>query len=435
MRWILYNIVLFVAGLAMAPHYIAKMRRRGGYRDNFANRFGRFSPEQLATFAGGRPVLVHAASVGEVGVAFQFIETLRRDNPALRFVVSVTSSTGWQEALRRKAEGDGLVYCPLDLPTFVRRALDAIQPSAFVMVETEIWPNLMRACHARRIPMSIINGRISDKSAPSYRRLRFIFGPVLRMVRLILVQSELDASRFAAAGASQDSINVTGSFKFDVARRNAPKEEMWRGVLGGLGLLPPRRLLLGASTWDGEEALLMDCYLRLRARFPELRLALVPRHFERRQAVEEQAAARGLRPVRKSDIDSGKAKAAPLGPDDVLLGDTTGEMMGLYPFATVAVVGRTFRSRGGQNMIEPCLCGVATVVGPQTQNFRPVMSDLLDARAIVQVKGDADLEPALSRLLGDDNARAALGRRAERAVMARRGAVETSVIAFRDATA
>ena len=435
MIWLLYDFLLVVAGLIMAPHLILKMRRRGGYRENFGNRLGRFSHSQRDAFGDGGAILIHAASVGEVGVAFQFIEALRRDDPSLRFVVSVTSSTGWKEAERRLSPPDALVYCPIDLPFAVARALDAIRPSAFVMVETEIWPNLLRACHARSIPMAIVNGRISDKSAPSYRRLRFLFGPALRLVRLILAQSALDAERFEAAGANPASIMVTGSFKFDVARRNEAKEAAWKPLLAQLGLLPPTLLLVGASTWEGEEALLMDCYLRLRQRHPALRLALVPRHFERRPAVEAAAAARSLRAVRKSDLD---AAASPdgqtaFGPDEILLVDTTGEMMGLYPFATIAVVGRSFRSRGGQNMIEPCLCGVPTIVGPETQNFRPVMADLLASKALIQVPDDAALEKALDALLGDAAEREALGHRASEAVLARRGAVGVCAAAFREA--
>ena len=433
MRWVVYNIVFFIAGLFMLPHYWLKMKRRGGYKANFGNRFGRYSGKQCEGFAKGRPILVHAVSVGEVGVAFQFIAAMRAENPAQRFVISTTSSTGWKEAEKRLGEGDTLVYNPLDLPIFVNRALDAISPSAFIMVETEIWPNLIRACARRQIPMCIVNGRLSDKTAPAYRRLRFWFGPALRLIRLVLVQSDLDAARYAAAGARPDSIKVTGSFKFDVARRNEAKEEMWRGLLARLALDPPRQLLLGASTWPGEERLLLSCYTRLLRRFPDLRLVLVPRHFERREEVEAEIAAAGLRGVRKSDLDSGAAQAAPLGPGDVLLGDTTGEIMGLYPFATVAVVGRTFRSRGGQNMIEPCLCGVPTVVGPETQNFRPVMADLLAAGAIEQLPSAEALENALAALLSDEARRRELGAAAAAAVRARRGVVNACAAAVRDA--
>lgn len=433
MRWLIYDILFFFAGLFLLPHFYLKMKRRGGYKANFRNRFGRYTPEQAARFGGGKAILIHAVSVGEVGVAFQFMSAMRADNPAQRFVVSTTSSTGWKEAEKRLTENDALIYNPLDLPLFVNRALDALRPSAFIMVETEIWPNLIRACARRHIPMCVVNGRLSDKTAPSYRRLRFWFGPALRLVKLLLVQSDLDASRFIAAGADPETVDVTGSFKFDVARRNEAKEEMWRGLLAALDLAAPRQLLMGASTWEGEEKLLLSCYAKLLPRFPQLRLALVPRHFERRETVEAAIRSAGFNPVRKSDLDSGARKPAALTDKDVLLGDTTGEIMGLYPFATIAVVGRSFASRGGQNMIEPCLCGIPTVVGPETQNFRPVMADLLASGAIVQVPSAEALEPELARLLADGAARTELGGRAAAAVRARRGVVDRCVIAVRNA--
>ena len=229
MRWFLYNILFFIAGLFLLPHFYLKMKRRGGYKANFKNRFGRYTPEQLKNIGEGGAILIHAVSVGEVGVAFQFMASMREVNPNQRFVISTTSSTGWKEAEKRLTENDTLIYNALDLPIFVNRELDRIKPSAFITVETEIWPNLIRACARRSIPMFIVNGRISDKTAPTYRKLRFWFGPVLRLFKLILVQSDLDASRFISAGANPETIQVTGSFKFDVAKRNEVKEYIFVG--------------------------------------------------------------------------------------------------------------------------------------------------------------------------------------------------------------
>lgn len=435
MSWFLYNLVLFVGGAVMLPSLYLKMKRRGGYRANFENRFGRYSPELAARLAdfGGKAILIHAVSVGEVGVAMQFIEAMRAEDGSARFVISTTSSTGWREAEKRLDPRDALVYLPVDFPRFVRRALDAIRPRAFLIVETEIWPNMIRACAERGIPMAIINGRLSDKTAPAYRRLRFLFGPALRCIETILVQSELDERRFLDAGADPHSLTVTGSFKFDVARRNPVKEEELGDFLRRLDFAPPRQILLGASTWEGEEKLLLDCYGNLRKKHPELRLVLVPRHFERAEAVVRQIEEAGFRAVRRSACLADSSKVALLTGEDVLLMDTTGEVMGLYPYATLAVVGRTFCSFGGQNMIEPCLCGVATVVGPNTQNFRPVMSDLLAAKALLQLKSADSLESALGHLLVRDAERMAMGGRAARAVESRRGVVGRSVICVRDA--
>lgn len=431
MRWFLYNILFFIAGLFLLPHFYLKMKRRGGYKANFKNRFGRYTPEQLKHIGEGGAILIHAVSVGEVGVAFQFMASMREVNPNQRFVISTTSSTGWKEAEKRLTENDTLIYNALDLPIFVNRELDRIKPSAFITVETEIWPNLIRACARRSIPMFIVNGRISDKTAPTYRKLRFWFGPVLRLFKLILVQSDLDASRFISAGANPETIQVTGSFKFDVAKRNEVKEAMWKELLEKSAFNAPQMILLGASTWDGEEALLLDTYKALSQKYPNLRLILVPRHFERREVVEKEISARGLNSVRKSDLDSGAYKVKPLTDRDVILADTTGEIMGLFPFAAVTVVGRTFRSQGGQNMIEPCLVGVPTIVGPETQNFRPVMADLLASKAIIQLPKDEELILELDRLLGDETARKELGTTASNAVLARRGVVNHCVNAVR----
>ena len=433
MRWILYNVVLFLAMVVTLPHYYLKMKRRGGYRRNFGDRFGRYSAETREKIGEGGAILIHAVSVGEVGVADQFIRAMREVNPGQRFVLSTTSSTGWKEAVKRLPPDDVVIYNPLDLPSFVRRALDVIRPSAFILVETEIWPNLIRECKRRNIPVCLVNGRLSDRTAPTYRRLRFIFGPALRCIRMLQVQSALDQERYVAAGAAPESVLITGSFKFDVARRNPEKEAMAGALLRALDFAEGRRILLGASTWEGEEKILAESYLALRAKYPELRLVLVPRHQERAPGVCSDLRALGLNPVRKSDLDAGCASTAPLGADDVLVVDTTGEIMGFFPYAAVCVVGRSFCSHGGQNMIEPCLCGVATVVGPFTQNFRPVMADLLASEALVQVPSASALQPELDRLLGDDAVRAELGACAEKAVLSRRGAVNRCVTAVRDA--
>ena len=433
MRWILYNVVLFLAMVVTLPHYYLKMKRRGGYRKNFGDRFGRYSSETREKIGDGGAILIHAVSVGEVGVADQFIRAMREVNPGQRFVLSTTSSTGWKEAVKRLPAEDVVIYNPLDLPCFVKRALDVIRPSAFILVETEIWPNLIRECKRRAIPMCLINGRLSDRTAPTYRRLRFIFGPALRCINMLQVQSALDEERYVAAGADPSSVLVTGSFKFDVARRNPEKEKMAAALLRALDFSEGRRILMGASTWAGEEKLLAESYLALRAKYPDLRLVLVPRHMERAADVCGELRALGLRPVRKSDLDAEREATAPLGADDVLVVDTTGEIMGFFPYAAVCVVGRTFCSGGGQNMIEPCLCGVPTVVGPLTQNFRPVMADLLASEAIVQVPSAQSLQPELDRLLGDAESCAALGARAEKAVLSRRGAVNRCVTAVRDA--
>ncbi len=428
MRWILYNILFSFGYILMVPGFLLRMRRRGGYGPNFAQRFGRYDDATRRALAGAqdsrgaRPVWIHAVSVGEVYVAGQVMRALREQDPALRFVLSTTSSTGWREAGKQLAPGDVLIYNPLDFPVCVRRALETIQPRAFILTESEIWPNLIRACARRGLPVFLVNGRVSDRSAPGYRRLRLWFGPVLRAFRLLLVQSELDRQRLLAAGADPTRVEVTGSFKFDVARRIPEREQRAAAVLTGLDMGAGCTVLLGGSTWAGEDTVLLALYQRLRASCAGLRLVLIPRHFERGEAVAAEIVRFGLVCVRKSQLDAGTTAPA-RGAEAVLLVDTTGDLMAFYSQAAVVFVGKSLCSHGAQNMIEPCLCGAATAVGPYTENFRPVMADLLAAGAIVQAADQPDLERTIERLLRDPAEREALGARAAAAVAARRGVV------------
>ena len=431
MKWLLYNALFAVAYAVMAPSFLLRMKRRGGYRARFADRFGRY-PKEILDALSHEPrttrheprIWIHAVSVGEVQVAGQLMRALRERNPDVRFVFSTTSSTGWKTAEREVTPADVLIYNPLDFGGCVKRALDAVNPRAVILTETEIWPNFIRALKKRGIPVYLVNARISDRSAPRYKALRWFFGEVFRCFTKIYAQSDLDAQRLADAGADPASVDVAGSFKFDVAHRNEAKERELRAWIG------EGEILLGGSTWPGEDVMMLETYRKVLERHPGVKLVIAPRHFEKADAVEANIKAAGFECVRRSRGDEcgGGARGARALP--VYLADTTGEMMGLFGIATVAFVGKSLCEHGAQNMIEPCLCGVATVVGPYTENFRPVMSDLLAADALVQTP-DADtpearaasVENELLRFFDEPARRAAYGERARAAVARRCGVV------------
>ena len=408
----------------MTPHFLLRMKRRGGYRARFSDRFGRYPDAIAQRLRGlGRPVWVHAVSVGEVNVAGQVMRAIRERDPQTRFVLSTTSSTGWREAEKLVTPGDVLIFYPLDFPSCVRRALDTIRPKMLILTETEIWPNAIRTCHARGIPLYLVNARVSDASAPGYRRLRLWFGSVLRMFTRIFAQSPLDKDRLLAAGANPAAIEVTGSFKFDTASRAAPQEEAVKNFLASFGINGAHTILLGGSTWPGEDTVLLNIFSRLHQRFPDLRLVIVPRHFEKADAVQQEIERAGFTCIRKSTAPTPNSELPTPNFPPVILADTTGELMGFYGNAHIVFVGKSLCEHGAQNMIEPCLCGAATLIGPNTENFRPVMADLLDAQAIIQVPDAETLEREITRLLCDPSARAALGRRATAAVQRRTGVV------------
>ena len=426
MKWLVYNVLFGIAYLVMLPSFLLRMKRRGGYRARMGDRFGRYPAEIIAALrhesqatTHEQPIWIHAVSVGEVSVAGQLMRARRAKDPSIRFVFSTTSSTGWKQAEGQVGPMDTLIYNPLDFGGCVRRALDAVCPRAIILTESEIWPNFIRAAKKRGIPLFLINARVSDRSAPRYRKLRWFFGEVLRCFTKIFAQSDLDATRLTDAGADPATVTVTGSFKFDVAKRNPPKEEELRKWVGD------GEILLGGSTWPGEDEALLRIYAELVKTRPDVKLVIAPRHFEKADAVEANIRNAGFTCIRRSRGD-----AVPHGPlatsrqPLVFLCDTTGEMMGLFGISTVAFVGKSLCEHGSQNMIEPCLCGVPTLVGPYTENFRPVMSDLLAADAILQVPDEVSLKREILRLFGDPEARAALGARANAAVERRRGVVD-----------
>ena len=424
MKWLVYNLAFGVVYALMLPKFLVRMARRGGYRDRFSDRFGRY-PEGLFgdASAEGR-IWVHAVSVGEVAVAGRLMRELRAQLPGVRFAFSTTSSTGWKVALKEIEPGDVLFYNPLDFPRCVRRAFDAVRPRAVILTESEIWPNFLREAKRRGLPIVLANARVSDRSAPRYAKCRWFFGEVFALFDRVFAQSELDAARLVAAGARPQCVAVTGSFKFDVARRNAAKEAelaAWISPAGDGSYLAAHPVLLGGSTWPGEDAALLEVYRSVAAKHPETVLVIAPRHFEKADAVEANIEAAGFACVRRSRGERPKADSARV---QVLLADTTGELMGLYGIATVVFVGKSLCEHGSQNMIEPCACGKATVVGPYTENFRPVMSDLLAADAIVQAPDGASVAREIERLFDDPAAREALGARALEAVGRRLGVVE-----------
>lgn len=424
MKWFVYN-VLFAAGYAaMLPFFLNRMRRRGGYRARMGDRFGRHPAEIAARLKalrenGAKPVWIHAVSVGEVQVAGQLMRAMREVAPGVRFVFSTTSSTGWKIAEKEVTAADVLIYNPVDFPAFVNRAFAAVDPCAVILTETEIWPNFIRRVQRAGVPLYLVNARISDRSAPRYRRLRWFFGDCFRAFSRIWAQSDLDRRRILDAGGDAAAIEVSGSVKFDVARRNEAKERELRAWVG------EGNVLLGGSTWPGEDELMLRAYKRALAADPALKLVIAPRHFEKADAVEANVLAAGFacrRRSRGADAPAKRPAGAAADVREVFLADTTGELMGFFGIASVAFVGKTVSAHGSQNMIEPCLCGVATVVGPNTENFRPVMSDLLASAAIDQQPDAAGVEAALAKYVADPEARRALGAKAVEAVARRRGA-------------
>jgi len=423
MMWLIYNLLFVFGFLVMLPRFLWRMARRGGYARNFLERFGRYAPAVRAQLAAGGRVWVHAVSVGEVGVGLRLIAELRRRQPDLRCVLSTTTSTGHAVAQRQLAAADVLIYFPLDFPLLSRRVLNLIRPRALLLIENELWPNLVRGAGRRGIPVVMVNGRISPHSYAGYRRLKPWTRRLLAGVNLCCAQGAADAQRLRDLGAPADRVRVLGSAKYDLAPAGDGGASQARAALRAAGFADERPLLLGGSTWPGEEAALLDAWRAVRDGCPDLALVLVPRHAERRAAVLEEINRRGLRAVLRSDPPAPAAAARP----DVLLVDTTGELRNFYAVADVIFVGKSLTRHGGQNIIEPAQCAKPVIVGPHMENFDSILPDFLAAQAVIQVPDAAALTRAIRQLLADPDARRALGARAAEVVHRKAGAIRATV--------
>lgn len=420
MIWILYNLLFPVVFLALLPYYLFRMCRRGGYARGFLQRLAVYDPALRARLAGAPRVWVHAVSVGETFVALRFMDEWRAREPGVRFVMSVNTSTAQALAAKSLPPGDALVYFPVDFPPVLARVLRMVRPRMLVLTECEFWPNLIRLCRARGIPVALINGRMSDRSFRGYGRFRTLFRAVLRRIDCLCLQGDRDRERFLALGADEATVHVTGSGKYDVALKEPGDPAKAAAILATAGMGAGDLVLLGGSTWPGEEEVLLDFLAARRERFPGLKLVLVPRHAERRDEVVQAIRRRGLPFVQRSRGATAVEAA-------VLLADTTGELRHLYTAATVIFVGKSLTQHGGQNLIEPAACGKPVVVGPNMENFADITRDFLAAGAVIQVPDAARLAEALDRLLADESLRRELGARAAALVARNRGSVAAMV--------
>jgi 3-deoxy-D-manno-octulosonic-acid transferase len=342
-----------------------------------------------------------------------------------QIMVSTTTSTGMGELRRRLPPHIRAVYYPVDFPGVVRRALKSIRPRAIILVEAELWPNLLWQALERDIPLFLVNARLSERSFRNYGRFAFLFRPIFSRFRAVGCQQAEDARGLASLGFPAGLVRVVGNMKFDAAQPEARPGLDVAGLLGRLGVNNNAKLLVAGSTHAGEEAILAEMLPRLRRRFPELFLVLVPRHFERAKEVGQELAARGVRFVYRSEANGGRPSAP--GQLECLLVNSTGELKCFYEQAALVFVGKSLTARGGQNPIEPAALGKAMVFGPNMQNFEAVARAFLAEQAAIQVRDAAGLEEAIAELLGDERRRAELGARALQVVRENLGATGRTV--------
>ena len=421
MRFLL-DLVYLLAALVLSPMVLYRAVRHNRYRSGWAQRFGfiaRRQPEQKC-------IWIHGVSVGEINAAQTGVAELNRQCPDYEIVISATTDTGFARARALYGRNYEVFYYPLDVSFFVRRAFASLKPTLCLLMELEVWPNFLKAAQRLATPVVVANGRISDKSFPSYKKAKRLLSGTFSRVSLVLAQTQTYAERFTHLGCAPEKVLVTGSIKYDTAQicdRIAGAD-----TLAQVLQLSEARLWVAGGTGTDEEGGILGAFQQLKqhAAFDDVRLAIVPRKPERFDAVAQQIQQAGFSLLRYSQIKGGSGGDT-LDPQAVILGDTMGDLRKFYSLATVAFVGRSLVPVGGSDMMEVAALGKPTLFGPYTFNFTQTVEALLQGQGAIEVADQAQLLEAVKACLEDPEYAQQIGLRGQAVIRANQGATAQTV--------
>ncbi len=411
-----YSLLFYLITPLVLLRLLWRSRRAPAYACRWRERFG-----LVPRVAGGKQVIwVHAVSVGETVAAAPLINALLQRYPQAVVAVTTMTPTGSERVEALFGTRVYHAYAPYDLPLAWHGFLRRVAPSLLIIMETELWPNMIHACRKRAIPVVVANARLSQKSAQGYKKGGSLTRAMLSSVTVVAAQNNTDGERFVSLGVAPTALQITGNLKFDVELDAAIREralalrEQWRGP-------SQRPVWLAASTHRGEDELILDAFARIRQQQPQLLLVLVPRHPERFDEVAALCAARQYQVCRRS------AGVVPTADDDVLLGDTMGELVSFFGACDLTFVGGSLLPIGGHNLIEPAAWGIPVLTGPHVFNFAEVARALQDAEALVTCQDPQQIARRVVELLDDPDAMGRMGQAAVGVVVANRGALNKTL--------
>lgn len=396
--------------------YLPVLFLKGKWHPDFPFRLG-WIPQQLTKIpAQKKRIWIHAVSVGEVMVVAGLIRRLREKHPEHRIVLSTVTVTG--QNLAKEKFGDDVVvfYAPLDFSWVVKKMIRLIDPQIYIAAETEIWPNLFMSLQNEKVPIIIINGRISDHSYKSYQWSKVFIAGIVNKVTFFCMQSQLDAQRITNLGADEKKVKVVGNLKFDYDDFGMPLQKE------DLGFREDQLIWVAGSTHPGEEKVILEVYQKIIKEYPNLSLILAPRHIERAAEVQRLAEGYYLPAKMYSRILDGEKIKEP-----VIVVDTIGHLVELYAIATVVFVGKSLVGHGGQNMMEPAFFGKPVIVGPHTENFKDAMALLLRDKAVKQIQDEKQLLDAIIVYLKNPKKMREVGERARQVCVQNQGATESTM--------
>ena len=421
MIFLIYNILFTFLLLFSAPYFLLRGLVQKEFRKALPQRMGFF---QDLSFK--RPIWVHAASVGEVFCSIPLIKKIKKEFPHLKIVLTTMTFTGNEIAKTPPLEADQVLFVPIDHPLFIRRAIEKIQPCLLLIAETEFWPNLLRSCGKKGIPIVLFNGRISPKSFRRYLFFKFFFKECLKYISLFLMQTEEDRTRIVEIGGTSQKAKAVGNLKFDQTFPSFTQEVITE-MAKTLGLHGEEKILIAGSTHSGEEEVLIPLYKELKKSNPHLVLILAPRHLERLEEVERVLKKESLSWLRKTTLSSSGTGGSVQKHSEVILLDTMGELLGLYNLGTLVFVGGSLVPIGGHNPLEPLFFRKCVLFGPHMFNFKEISNRLIETGGAIQVSKKEELFPQLKRLLFDEGARQEVGEKGYQFLLNHQGATERMV--------
>jgi len=409
----IYNLLWPIGLLLFLPGYLVKMFRRGGYREKFGQRLGIYDRHLRARLYWKKAIWLHAVSVGEVTIALKLAKQIRDLEPDQHFVLTTTTTTGFAFANRNAPDWIDVMYSPLDFWPVMRRAFESIRPTKIILVEAEVWPNMVAEANARKLPIALVNARLSLRSEKRFRMFRNFVVPTFRQLDLVCVQNAEDVEKWRALGVQEARIKHAGSIKYDPedARIN-PK--LPASVLAGFGL-ENRTVIFGGSTHAGEEKILGEVFRALRRDFVDLLLVLAPRHTERTAEIQRELTGNGFHFALRSQPPMVDPFL------DCLLVDTTGELRDWYGVATLAFIGKSLLARGGQNPAEAILAGKPVLYGPHMENFAALAKPLVEQGGAIRINSATELRRAMAHLLANPGEREKMVENARKVLETHRG--------------
>ncbi len=414
----IFDLIYGTALLITLPWFIFKVCSGAKYRAGLKEKLGFLSMKKAPS---GKAVWFHSVSVGETLAAAGLIDAFRKKHPEFKVIVSTTTYTG-REIAEKKIDADIFVYYPFDFSLIVRRFLKILNPSAIILLELEVWPNMVRQAVRRGIPVGVVNGRLSAKSFKGFSTWNFMVRKTFSLLSFCGVQDETYLDRFIRTGASPEAARVTGNLKYD-SLSEKPDQDKLNELVSLLDIRDGDTVIVAGSTHEGEEAILLDIYMSLKERFSGMRLVLVPRHPERYGGVKTLLKERGISFVCRTEL----TRSEPDVRDRVILIDTMGELSALYSLAAAAFVGGSFSGTGGHNVMEPVIFRKPVFTGPSTFNFDEDMQRLLENNGIIQVETPSEFETRLAELLENRKEADIIGENGYNTVIRYRGSIEQNL--------